>query len=244
MFKTKLVNSDIHVLIKDGRKLPFATENYPSRGQTAVQELYQTQEGKFFLKRVSERNHTECQIDVESGTLAEREFWAYKLAEAIGLNVPPLWLMDKFTTVQRWLDYPDGKTFKRSTGKMEFTVENIFDCAVFDWITGQIDRHDANYLYNYKDRLIIPVDSAHAFLKYEGALPDYLHLCEIGNSNDLKVKINSGVKRKLDNLSNSDVVILAPLKDMNERDALISRKNALEGICKIQDLLDLYRSKK
>jgi len=87
-------NRDIEILIREGERLPLAVENYPSRGQTAVQELYQTREGKLFLKRVSERNHTECQINIDSGTLAEREFWAYRLARAIGLFVPMLWLKD------------------------------------------------------------------------------------------------------------------------------------------------------
>ena len=119
-----LTNSDIEVLIQEGIRLPFAIENYPSRGQTAVQELYQTNQGKFFLKRVSERNHEECQVDVESGTLAEREFWACGFAKAIGLFVPPMWLIDKMTTVQVWLECPDGKSFKKSRSQKRLGADN------------------------------------------------------------------------------------------------------------------------
>lgn len=244
MVDKKSTNSEIMALITEGQKLPFATENYPSRGQTAVQELYQTGKGKLFKKVVSKRNHDECQINTESGTLAEREFWAYRLAEAIGLTVPPLWLIDKCTTVQVWFDYPDGRTFKKSSGKMAFIAENIFDCAIFDWLTGQIDRHDANYLYNYKDKLIVPVDSAHAFLKYEGSLPDYLHLFEISEPRQLNKKIISEVKKRLDGLSDRELAVKVPLRDTNELNAVMIRKNTLSKIHTVQDLLDLYRSKR
>lgn len=58
-----ITNNDIILLISKGNKLPFAINNYPSRGQTAVQELYQTDVGKLFLKRVSEKNHIElCEV--------------------------------------------------------------------------------------------------------------------------------------------------------------------------------------
>lgn len=239
-----LTNSDIKALIEGGEKLAVALENYPSRGQTAVQELYQTAQGKLFLKRVSERNHEECQINVKSGTLAEREFWAFKLASTIGLFVPPLWLMDEFTTVQRWLDHPDGKTFKKSTGKMDFVAKNIYECAVFDWVTGQIDRHDANYLYDYTKKLVVPVDSAHGFLKYEGALPDYLHLLEIGEADKLNRKIISKVKKRLDNILDNELKKVVPLRDGSEINALLDRKNLLSRVNSIKDLLDLYRSKR
>lgn len=241
--KKELTNQDIKRLIDTGQRLPFAIENYPSRGQTAVQELYQTEEGKFFLKRVSERNHSECQINIKSGTLAEREYWAFNLADTIGLFVPPLWLLDEATTVQVWFDYPDARTFKESTGKMELVADNIFDCVVFDWITGQIDRHDANYLYDYKDQLVVPVDSAHAFLKYEGSLPDYLHLFEVGHPRQLGKKILSKVKKRLDNISEENLIKIVPLRDSSEIQALILRKNALLKADSIQDLLDLYRGK-
>lgn len=44
----KLTPENVKNLIKNGQKLPFATENYPSRGQTTTQELYQTEQGKFY----------------------------------------------------------------------------------------------------------------------------------------------------------------------------------------------------
>lgn len=234
---------EIRLLLDEGEKLPFAIEHYPSRGQTSIQELFQTTQGKFFLKRVSERNHIECQIDVESGTLAEREFWASELASAIGLGVPPLWLLDDATTVQVWLDYPDGKTYKKSTGVMVLTPENVFNCVLFDWVTGQIDRHDANYLYDFKDQRIIPVDSAHGFLKYEGALPDYLHLFEIGRSKLLEKKITSSVKRKLDALTEEHLARLVPLRSADEAEALFSRKKEVAPVRCVRDFLNLYRRK-
>src|SRR5262245_13482252 len=78
--------AEIPSLIKKGTKLTWATHSYPSRGQTTTQEIYLTKEGKLFLKRVSKRNHTECQITAENGTLAEREFWAHRLATKLGLG--------------------------------------------------------------------------------------------------------------------------------------------------------------
>lgn len=243
MSLNNLKYQDIILLLKNGKKLPFAIENYPSRGQTAVQELYQTEKGKFFLKRVSERNHEECQIDVKSGTLAEREYWAFCLAREICLAVPPLWLIDEVTTVQVWFDYPDGKTFKKSTGKMDLQAANIFDCSVFDWVTGQIDRHDANYLYNYIVRQIVPVDSAHGFLKYEGALPDYLHLFEVGQAGLLDRRIRSTIKTKLDEISDDEMRRLVPLRNGVELDALMIRKKRILKTHSIKKLLDLYRSR-
>ena len=65
-------HQEIERLIRSGVELPRAIESYPSRGQTTTQKIYQTEKGTLFLKKVSERNHQECQIDVASGTLAER----------------------------------------------------------------------------------------------------------------------------------------------------------------------------
>lgn len=239
-----LTSQKVWSLIKEGKKLPFAIEHYPSRGQTSIQELYQTSEGKFFLKRVSERNHNECRINVKSGTLAEREYWAYKLANKIGLFVPALWLIDEFTTVQRWLDCPDGKTFKKSTGRMELIAKNIFECVLFDWVTGQVDRHDANYLYDFRNGLIIPVDSAHGFLKFDGAMPDYLHLFEISEPKQLSRKIKSDIRQTLGKITEGTLSKLVPLRELDEMSAFIARKNVISEAGCISDLLDLYRSKK
>lgn len=238
-----LDNSDIKSLIQTGRKLSIAIEHYPSRGQTATQELYQTDAGKLFLKRVSDRNHKECQINVRSGTLAEREFWSFKLANAIGLFVPALWLLDEMTTVQMWLEHPDGRSFKKSSGKMEFTSKNVFECALFDWVTGQVDRHDANYLYDYTKKLIVPVDSAHGFLKYEGALPDYLHLYEVGEPAKLSGKIVSEIKAKLDSLSDRQMKNIVQLRNADEMDAILMRKKQIADVKNLIVLLKLYRRK-
>jgi hypothetical protein len=244
MAENLITTSEIKELIANGERLPLAMDSYPSRGQTAVQELYQTQKGKFFLKRVSERNHVECQIDVQSGTLAEREFWAYSFASSIGIPAPKLWLFDELTTVQVWFDCPDGRTYKKSTGKMVLDARNIFDCSTFDWVTGQLDRHDANYLYDFRNGLIIPVDSAHGFLKYEGSLPDYLHLFEIGSPAILKRRISTPTQKRLGELSEDNLKKIVPLRNADEANAFAYRKRALDGMNTIQDLLDLYRSKR
>jgi len=236
-------NKEILSLIKQGVRLDLATQNYPSRGQTAKQELHQTSIGKLFLKWVSQRNHEECQIDVRSGSLAEREFWAFSLAKEIGLLVPQVWLIDESTTVQTWLDYPDGHIYKTSTGIMELKAKNIFECVLFDWITGQVDRHDANYLYDLKNCSVIPVDSAHSFLKYSGSLPDYLHLYEVGHTPGLNDKIHSDVHKKLAGLSKKKLNTIVPLRNTNERLAFTQRTDQIKRITSIDGLIGLYRSK-
>ncbi|MBU4484402.1 hypothetical protein KKA47_03165, partial [bacterium] len=227
---------EIKTFIKQGVKLPLATQNYPSRGQTTVQELYQTTIGKLFLKKVSERNHKECQIDVPSGTLAEREFWAYCLARNVGLFVPEIWLLDPSTTVQTWFDYPDGHIYKTSTGIMELTAKNIFDCVLFDWITGQVDRHDANYLYDFNKCNVIPVDSAHSFLKYEGSMPDYLHLYEIKYPDLLNRRVKSDISDKVFNLSINKIKKMVPLRNDVELTALVKRIDKARDVSSMNDL--------
>ncbi len=231
----------VKALLKEGKKLPLATKNYPSRGQTTIQDLYQTEIGKLFLKKASEQNHIECQIDVASGTLAEREYWAYRLAQKIELETPQLFLLDEYTTVQVWFDYPDGHIYKQSKGPMDLQTENVFNCALFDWLSGQIDRHDANYLYNYVGQKIIPIDSAHGFLKYDGSLPDYIHLFEIGNKLKLNKKIHSQTLNKINSLTKQDLEQLVPLRKEEEKEALLVRKERLDKISSIQDLIGLYR---
>lgn len=221
--------------------MPVATQNYPSRGQTAIQELYQTKIGKLFLKRVSDRNHRECQINVKSGTLAEREFWAYRLAHHLGLAVPPLALIDNMTTVQLWLNLPDAKQYKTSQGIVALTLENVFDCALFDWVSGQVDRHDANYLYNMADTKILLIDSGHAFLKYDGSMPDYLYLFEASGAHDMQKKLCSPLTKKLQKLTTTTLRKLVPLRDGFEFDALEKRLKQARHVSSIQELLMLYR---
>ena len=103
---SSLSYAQLSKMLERSPKLPLATKNYPSRGQTAVQTLYQTPYGKIFLKHVSRQNHLDCQINPAHGSLAEREFWAYRLAQEMGLQVPELILLDSSTTLQRWLDLP------------------------------------------------------------------------------------------------------------------------------------------
>jgi hypothetical protein len=130
------------------------------------------------------------------------------------------------------------------SGVMELESVNVFECAVFDWLTGQIDRHDANYLYDFKNRKIIPIDSAHAFLRYEGSLPDYLHLFEVGNSRELSKKIVSQSHLQLKVIDNVEILKLVPLRNEEERNALLKRKGQLSEVNSIQDVLNLYRSSK
>lgn len=235
--------TEISKLLKEGTQIPLAIKNYPSRGQTSIQELYQTKIGKIFLKRTSERNHKDTQVKKESGSLAEREYWSFCLARYIGLNVPVLKLLDIDTTVQTWLDYPDAHTFLSRQGRLTLKSENVFDCGLFDWITGQIDRHDANFLYNYNQDEIILVDSAHAFLKYEGGLPDYLSYFEISNPKDLELQIPSKVQKNILALSQNQLKKLIPLRNKEEWHALWERKEKLASIRSVQDILNLYRGK-
>jgi hypothetical protein len=233
--------SAIKKLLDDGTELPLATKNYPSRGQTAVQKLYQTKKGKLFLKRSSEQNHIDCRIDPKVGSIAEREFWAFRLACAIGLRVPELALLDDRTTVQVWLDIPDGHLYKMSQGIMAFSAENIFNCALFDWLTGQVDRHDANYLYDYVNREVVPVDSAYAFLKYEGSLPDYLHLFEVGDAVEVPKNRSTGLQKRLRSMTDDQLRNLVPLRDESEAGALLTRKRDLDDVRSIQDIITLFR---
>lgn len=231
----------IQKLIKSGTRLPLATQNYPSRGQTAVQELYQTKIGKLFRKRVSERNHRECQIPVKSGTLAEREFWAYRLAHHLDLYVPPLALLDDMTTVQLWLDLPDAKQYKTSQGVLSLSADNVISCALFDWITGQIDRHDANYLYNMATQQITLIDSGHAFLKYDGSMPDYLCLFEAIRAPELLKRLGFPLFKKIKSLDPKIVKKCVPLRDTVESAALSQRLSKVKQVNTIQDLIRLYR---
>lgn len=231
----------IRKLIKTAKQMPLATRGYPSRGQSKRQELYKTPKAKFFLKQVSSTNHRDCQIKPETGTLAQREFWAFCLAKHIGLNTPDLTLLDKMTTVQIWFDLPDAQTFSTHHGKLRFQKENIFNCALFDWVTGQIDRHDANYLYDTIHQQIILIDSAHSFLKYEGALPDYLKIFELVADSALQDNITTAVSTKLKNITKQQLFKLVPLKDKHEKQALERRLAQAKDCSTLQNLIDLYR---
>ncbi len=231
----------IQLLLKRGAKLPLATQHYPSRGQTAVQELYQTSQGKFFLKRSSKQNHQDCQIDVKSGSIAEREYWAYCLARQIKLQVPELWLLDSMTTVQVWLDYPDVRQYSTFQGKLFLKSENVFDCALFDWLTGQVDRHDANYLYNYVDQEIILIDSAHCFLKYTGSIPDYLKYFEGSVPKELPRIQKTPTQSVIAKLSEKEILKLVPLNKVEEKAALLHRLGQLRKIQTLQEIIHLYR---
>lgn len=238
--KLKNVNK-VNRLIKEGHELPWATENYPSRGQTAVQKLYQTKEGKLFLKKTSQRNHHECQIKIEDGTLAEREYWAYLLASSLNLRVPELILIDPMTTVQVWLDYPDARQYTTHQRPLDFNTQNVFECALFDWLTGQIDRHDANYLYDYVNQEIILIDSGHAFLKYAGSLPDYLRIFEAAYRNKLDQTIHSSIHENLKKMSQINLKTMVPLKKNQEQDALLKRLHDLVSVQCIQEIIKLFR---
>lgn len=228
-------------LIKSGQAMPFATQNYPSRGQTAVQELYQTKIGKLFLKRVNSRNHQECQINIKSGTLAEREFWAFQLAAHCGLVVPPLSLADDMTTIQLWFNLPDAKQYKTSQGVPGLKPENVLDCALFDWISGQVDRHDANYLYNMATHHIVLIDSGHAFLKYDGSMPDYLSLYEASKPRDIYKRLHTPLIDQLKKVTPKTLHKLVPLRDDSELAALENRLKKTQRVGSIQELIALYR---
>lgn len=231
-------------LLKEGRELKLATKNYPSRGQTSIQKLYQTKVGKLFYKQVSERNHRECQINVKSGTLAEREYWAFLLAKELKLEVPELMLLDELATIQVWLNFSDAKQYSTSQGAMELQGENIFNCALFDWLTGQIDRHDANYLYDMVNKKIILIDSGYALLKYDGDMPDYLRLYEIAYSKVLETKYKTEVLNIIRKMGSKRLRTLVPLRDTIEFNSLLNRLERLDGINTIQGIIDLYRGRR
>lgn len=234
---------EVQGLIEKGKELRHAIEHYPSRGQTAIQKLYETKKGKLFLKKVSDRNHQECQIDTSSGTLAEREFWAYQLADTLGLNVPQMVLLDSVTTVQVWFDFPDAHHFITDQGPLDLEVHDVFECACFDWLTGQVDRHDANYLYDFVNKKIILVDSAFAFLRYDGSLPHYLQIFEVLSPESLSLKQESSVLKKLI-ASGEALQKLAPLRSSAERDAFKRRTQQLFHVQSIRDVIHLYRKSK
>lgn len=231
-------------LLKSSEKLDLATQHYPSRGQSAVQEIYKTKNGTLFLKKVSDKNHENCRIDPKKGSLAEREFWSFCLARYLGLNVPELVLLDKYTTVQTWLNLPDAHIYSSREGKLIFNADNIFECGVFDWFTGQVDRHDANYLYNYVRQKIILIDSSFCFLKYDGHLPDYLKSFELGSSEELEKKRRSPILTRLKKISNDELFKLVPLQTREEWEALLKRKEQICFVQTVQDIINLYRGVK
>ena len=239
----KLTSASLKKLLDKSEKHPLTTLNYPSRGQTAVQEIYQTKYGKFFLKRNSKQNHIDCQINVDSGTLAERELWAFQLARYVGLNVPHLWLLDKVTTVQVWLDHPDAKQYSSTQQRIFLNPQNTFECGLFDWLTGQIDRHNANYLYDYVSQKIILIDSAHCFLKYSASLPHYLEFFEGAYSQQLSLVPDSKTSKKIKNLKSAQLDDLVPLKSTEEKRSLHQRLDLIKKVSTISDLINLYRRK-
>lgn len=221
--------------------LPLAMSHYPSRGQSFRQEVYQTKLGKIFVKEVSAKNHRDCQISPQTGSIAEREFWACALAQYLEVPTPPLWLIDKMTTAQEWLDFPDAHSYVTTLGKMNLQMQNIFDCALFDWLTAQQDRHDANYLYDYAAGLIVLIDSAHGFLRYDGSLPDYLKIYEMAYPRYLAVKNETKTKEKVKSLTVEKLKKLVPLRDKDEVGALARRLLQLNGVSCIADIINLYR---
>ncbi|OGQ22026.1 MAG: hypothetical protein A3I05_01270 [Deltaproteobacteria bacterium RIFCSPLOWO2_02_FULL_44_10] len=227
-------------LLEMSEELPLAVQNYPSRGQTSIQKLYQTKYGKLFLKKVSDRNHQECRINVKSGTLAERESWAHQLASALGLNTPRMMLLDSLTTVQYWLDIPDAHHFITDQGPLTFDSQNVFECACFDWLTGQIDRHDANYLYDFVHQKIILIDSAHAFLEWDGSLPHYLQIFEASSLGAVSEKQYVPFLDKIGTVI-SKLQELVPLRSIAEQDALHRRAHRLLNIKSIFDVIKFYR---
>ncbi|QQR79840.1 MAG: hypothetical protein IPJ69_10915 [Deltaproteobacteria bacterium] len=238
-----LTSTAIKKLLDKAERYPLTTINYPSRGQTAVQEIYQTKYGKFFLKRNSKQNHIDCQIDIDSGTLAEREFWAFQLAEHLGLDVPRLWLLDKMTTVQVWLDYPDAKQYSSTQERVFLNTQNVFECGLFDWLTGQIDRHNANYLYDYVSQKIILIDSAHCFLKHSASLPHYLEFFEGAYTQLLSLKLNTKLSQKIKSIKPKQLDQLIVLRNEDEKKALHFRMDSIKKTHTISDLINLYRRK-
>lgn len=230
-------------LIDKAAEQPLAMSHYPSRGQSAIQKVYITKIGKIFFKKTSERNTRDCQINKNSASLAEREFWAWRLGNHLNLKMPWLVLLDDNTTAQNWLDYPDASLFKSLRGRLVLNAQNTFDHALLDWITGQQDRHDANYLYNPSENKIILIDNAFSFLKHDGSMPDYLSYFEASSPNELSTPINKNLLNRILKIPQTKLKRLIPLRDPEEFKALLIRRRRLKTVQCLQDLLNLYRRK-
>lgn len=226
----------------NAEKLAMALDHYPSRGQTATQEIYRSPYGRLFLKRTSERNLRDCQIDSKSGTLAEREAWCYALAKFLGILTPDLRFVDKHTTIQEWFDLPDAHHYASSQGRLIFNRHNVFDCSLFDWITAQVDRHDANYLYDFINQRIILIDSAHSLLAHGPSLPDYLRLFEVAATSELDEKTITSVSKKIRILTPRRLNKIVPLRGKQESKALEQRLEQALAISSLSQLLQLFRS--
>lgn len=166
------------------------------------------------------------------------------LAEKIGLKVPTLWLLDDSTTVQIWLNLPDAHVYGTTQGKMELVAEDVFNCSLFDWVTGQIDRHDANYLYDYVNERIILIDSAHSLLKYSGSIPDYLRYFEVGYPRELRSPRSTKISTSLTRLTQNELRRLLPLKQDDESTALELRFEQIKNVSTLHEVIRLYREAK
>lgn len=228
-------------LIETTKPQALSMAHYPSRGQSARQELYTHKTSRIFVKGVSKKNHEYCKIDMSDGTIAEREFWAYRIANHLKLNIPELGLVDKMTTAQEWLDYPDASTHTSRIGALELEAKNIYECGLFDWITGQQDRHNANYLYDLSSKQIILIDSAASFSKNSPSLPDYLEKFELGYSKDLQRKITTSLQQSMQITPQKTWFKLAPLRSAQEREAFLKRLQKINSIQTIGNLIQLFR---
>ena len=228
-------------IVKHGKAQKLGMSHFPSRGQTARQELYVYQDQKLFLKGVSDKNHENCRINQHSGTLAEREFWAFCIAKYLKLLVPSLCLLDKKTTVQVWLPIPDAFLFTSRTGPLKLSTQDVYDCGLFDWVTGQQDRHNANYLYDFVHEKIILIDCANSFLKYSPALPHYLENFEVGHKSELDGEVASSLQKKIIKTPEKIWRQLVPLRSPEERDALLLRVQKMGLVKTVRDLIRLFR---
>lgn len=123
-------------IIKKSPVSKQAVAHFPSRGQTTTQQIYHTKHGKLFLKRTSDRNHRDCQIDPQAASLAEREFWCYRFAHKIGLACPELILLDEHTTVQRWWPYPDAHIYTTRFGPLVLWFMVVTMCLIVLFLIG------------------------------------------------------------------------------------------------------------
>jgi len=86
---------------------------------------------------------------IPDGTYSSREACTYQIAKILGFSfsVPPTTILPDergerpLGTVQKWVD---GEVGCRSD--LEFDTQELFEAAAFDYVIGQIDRHDGNYL--------------------------------------------------------------------------------------------------
>lgn len=113
-----------------------------------------------------------CQAVDLSITGPERELLAYDLDRAVGFDLVPPTVgrhIDQlgYGSVMAWVQAPLAVDYvKNKTYRYRNHPENpwLHRCAAFDFITGQIDRHAANWILDSSYR-VYAIDNGYSFVK-------------------------------------------------------------------------------